>query len=75
MEYDDKLHFQLIGRRVHDFRMDRGLTQEGLAEAAELSVPYVSHIERRKESQHFNLYQACLCTGDHGGYPTAGVEA
>ena len=38
MEYDDKLHFQLIGRRVHDFRMDRGLTQEGLAEAAELSV-------------------------------------
>ena len=41
MEYDDKLDFQLIGRRVHDFRMDRGLTQEGLAEAAELSVPYV----------------------------------
>ena len=53
MEYDDKLHFQLIGRRVHDFRMDRGLTQEGLAEAAELSVPYVSHIERRKRKPAF----------------------
>ena len=53
MEYDDKLHFQLIGRRVHDFRMDRGLTQEKLAEAAELSVPYVSHIERGKRKPAF----------------------
>ena len=34
-------------------RMDRGLTQEGLAEAAELSVPYVSHIERRKRKPAF----------------------
>lgn len=46
MEYDDELDFRLIGRRVRDFRMERGLTQEGLAEAAGLSVPYVSHIER-----------------------------
>ena len=55
MEYDDKLDFQLIGRRVHDFRMDRGLTQEKLAEAAELSVPYVSHIERGKRKPAFRL--------------------
>lgn len=40
MEYDDELDFRLIGRRVRDFRMERGLTQEGLAEAAGLSVPY-----------------------------------
>lgn len=53
MEYDDKLDFQLIGRRVHDFRMDRGLTQEKLAEASELSVPYVSHIERGKRKPAF----------------------
>ena len=45
-EYDDGLDFKLIGRRVRDFRQMRGLTQEKLAEAAELSVPYVSHIER-----------------------------
>ena len=56
MEYDDKLHFQLIGRRVHDFRMDRGLTQEGLAEAAELSVPYVSHIERGKKKASISTF-------------------
>lgn len=46
MEYDDGLDFKLIGRRVRDFRQMRGLTQEKLAEVAELSVPYVSHIER-----------------------------
>ena len=56
MEYDDKLHFQLIGRRVHDFRMDRDLTQEGLAEAAELSVPYVSHIERGKKKASISTF-------------------
>lgn len=51
MEYDDGLDFKLIGRRVRDFRQMRGLTQEKLAEAAELSVPYVSHIERGQEKQ------------------------
>ena len=69
MEYEEKLDFQLIGRRVRDFRMDCGLTQEKLAEAAELSVPW------EKESKHFDFYQACFCAGDHGGYPFTGVAA
>ena len=46
MEYDDELNFRLIGHRVRDFRLDRNLTQEKLAEMAGLPVPYVSHIER-----------------------------
>lgn len=54
MEYDDELDFRLIGRRVRDFRLDRGLTQEKLAEAAELSVPYVSHIERGARKASIN---------------------
>lgn len=56
MEYDDKLDFRLIGRRVRDFRMDRGLTQEGLAEGAELSVPYVSNIERGKKKASISTF-------------------
>ena len=35
-----------IGRRVRKRREERRLTQEALAEAAGVSVPYVSHIER-----------------------------
>lgn len=46
MEYDDELDFKLIGRRVRNFRRMHEMTQENLAEAAGLSVPYVSHIER-----------------------------
>ena len=56
MEYEEKLDFQLIGRRVRDFRMDCGLTQEKLAEAAELSVPYVSHIERGKQKPRISNF-------------------
>jgi transcriptional regulator with XRE-family HTH domain len=35
-----------LGERVRDERRSRGLTQEALAEALDLSVAYVSLIER-----------------------------
>ena len=34
-----------IGQRIRDIRKQRGYTQEALAEAADLSASYVSHIE------------------------------
>lgn len=46
MEFDDALDFRLIGKKVRDYRKMRGMSQEKLAEAASLSVPYISHIER-----------------------------
>ena len=46
MEHDFTPNFSEIGRRVRKFREERCLTQEALAEAAGVSVPYVSHIER-----------------------------
>lgn len=35
-----------LGQRIRDLRRKRGLTQEQLAELADLSTPYVSHLER-----------------------------
>ena len=35
-----------LGQRIRDLRRKRGLTQEQLAELADLSVPYISHLER-----------------------------
>ena len=35
-----------LGQRIRDLRQKRGLTQEQLAELADLSTPYVSHLER-----------------------------
>ena len=46
MEYDFTPNFGEIGRRVRKFREERCLTQEALAEAAGVSMPYVGHIER-----------------------------
>ena len=42
----DKPDYQKIGQRIRMLRMKSGLTQEQLAEASDLSVPYRSHIER-----------------------------
>lgn len=35
-----------LGQRIRDLRRKRGFTQEQLAELADLSTPYVSHLER-----------------------------
>ena len=42
MEYDFTPNFGEIGRRVRKLREERHLTQEALAEAAGVSVPYVT---------------------------------
>ena len=36
---------QLFGRRLRELRKERGLTQEALAEAADLSGNYISDLE------------------------------
>lgn len=35
-----------IGKRIRRLRKQRGMTQEALAEATFLSVPFISHLER-----------------------------
>lgn len=40
------MNYQLLGRQARELRQRQGMTQEQLAEAAGLSVPYLSHIER-----------------------------
>ena len=42
MDLDD----HQIGERIRSLRKRNGMTQEQLAEAANLSVPYISHMER-----------------------------
>ncbi len=41
---------ELLGRRIKELRRKRGLTQERLAERANLDVKYVGNIERGKEN-------------------------
>ena len=43
---DSVVDYPQIGQRIKRLRNQRGMTQEALAEAASLSVPYISHLER-----------------------------
>lgn len=45
-EREVKMDYQKIGRRIRELRLQQGYTQEALAEAVNLSPPYISHIER-----------------------------
>ena len=39
------INYRLIGRRVREYRCRQNLNQAGLAEEADISVPYLSRIE------------------------------
>ena len=43
------MDYQQIGRQIRRARLRRKMTQAQLAEAADLSVPYISHVERGKK--------------------------
>lgn len=40
------MDYHRMGKRIYELRKRRGYTQEALAEAADLSASYLSHIER-----------------------------
>lgn len=42
------INYQMLGKRIKDRRKELGLSQERLAELAELSIPHMSHIETGK---------------------------
>ena len=40
------MDYQLLGRRIHELRMQRGWTLQELAREAKLSLSFMGHIER-----------------------------
>ena len=40
------MDYTALGKEIRELRRKRNLTQEKLAELADLSVPYISHLER-----------------------------
>lgn len=43
------MDYQQIGQQIRAARLRRKMTQAQLAETADLSVPYISHVERGKK--------------------------
>jgi transcriptional regulator with XRE-family HTH domain len=54
MESQKPTFYKDIGQKVKSLRERRGLTQERLAELAELSPTYISHIERGSKNVSLN---------------------
>lgn len=53
-----------IGKNIRELRRRAGMTQERLAEASGLSVPYISHIERgSKKARLETLAQVATALG------------
>ena len=80
--------YKLIGARIREFRKARGLTQEAVAERAEITVVYLSKIENGKVRPTVDVY-AAICSilqcdlgmifsnvaPESGGYQTERVMA
>ena len=62
------LSYKRIGKRMRAMRKIRKLTQAELAECANLSVPYISHIENGIKQSSLqavvNIAEALGCTAD-----------
>lgn len=64
-----------VGQRIRSLRLEQGMTQEMLAETADLSVPYVSHIERgAKKASLETLIQIAAALGVTVDRLLAGVQ-
>ena len=46
---------ELVGTRIKDLRVARGMTQERLAEVMDINAKYLSNIERGKKNPTFDM--------------------
>ena len=70
------LDYSIIGQRLKKVRTDKNLTQEKLAEQLDVSIAFLSRIERG--SSHINLKrltQICEILGVTEGYILNGVSS
>ena len=48
------LNYKKLGKKIKEFRLTHGLSQEQLAEACNLSTSYISYIETGKKKINFS---------------------
>ena len=59
------LNYKKLGKKIKEFRLTNGLSQEQLAEACNLSTSYISYIETGKKKINFSKLEkiARILTG------------
>ena len=54
--HDDEYYYTIIRKNIKKFRMEKNLTQQDLADMAELSREYVCDIENESRGKHLAIY-------------------
>ena len=63
------IDFKLIGEKIKNIRNEKKITQEELAEMAEISVGYISNIETAKKKVSLTtIIKICKCFVMFGNY-------
>ena len=52
---DDEYYYSVARYNIRKYRLERGLTQEELAELSDISYDYFREIENEKRNKHFSL--------------------
>jgi len=48
------INYKMLGKKIKNFRREKGMSQEQLAEKCELSTSYISYIETGKKKINFS---------------------
>lgn len=55
VKHDDNYYYDIVRANIRKYRKEKGLTQQKLADACELSVDYIAEIESLKRRKSFSL--------------------
>jgi len=52
---NDEYYYDVVRKNIRKFRLEKGYTQQRLAEEAEISVDYLAEIESLKRKKSFSI--------------------
>ena len=53
--HNDEYYYNVIRKNIRKFRLERGLTQQDLADMTDLSREYICDIENESRNKHFTI--------------------
>ena len=53
--HNDEYYYQIIRKNIKRFRLERGLTQQDLADMTDLSREYICDIENESRNKHLTI--------------------
>ena len=53
--HDDEHYYKIIRKNIKQFRLNKNLTQQDLADMTELSRQYICDIENEKRNKHLTI--------------------